>query len=446
MGNCLGLFDVPSGIHPDDHASVSGNTGMRNWDGRQRDSAFGLRYQVTLAAGGQRLDIDKTPHELHLAVKAERGSKYACPECGKACAAHDFQEKTWRHLNFFQHHCYIHASVPRVKCPEHGVKLVEVPWARKGSSFTLLFEQAALTLVREMPVNAAARIIAITDKRLWRIVQHYVGKAIARFDLSSLKAVGLDETASKRGQNYVTVFIDMEKRQEPVLFVTPGKGKDTLTRFVAFLEAHQGDPGRVLEVVCDMSPAFLSGVAETLPNAEVTVDWFHIVQTFTRALDEVRKQEGRVTPLPKHARWAILKNGDADRLTTHQLKAMAELLEQGLDTATAWRVKERLKWIRQAQTPRAARWRITRFINYASDLIGVGALLEPVRKALATLAKHAERVVRRWTSTYTNARMEGLNSLFQAARARARGYRNNDTFSTMIYMIASPAGSILKST
>ncbi|WP_419634529.1 transposase [Thiolapillus sp.] len=132
-------------------------------------------------------------------------------------------------------------------------------------------------------------------------------------------------------------------------------------------------------------------------------------------------------------------------LTTNQLKALAELLDQGLDTATAWRIKERLDWIRLAKTPRAARWRITRFIGYAREIIGDSELLEPVRKALATLENHAERVVRRWTSTYTNARMEGLNSLFQAARARARGYRNNRTFITMIYMIASPAGSILKS-
>ena len=110
------------------------------------------------------------------------------------------------------------------------------------------------------------------------------------------------------------------------------------------------------------------------------------------------------------------------------------------------RVKERLKWIRQAQTPRAARWRITRFINYATRLVGDSRLLESVRKALHTLRTHAERVIRRWTSTYTNARMEGLNSLFQAARARARSYRNTETFITMIYMIASPAGSVLKST
>lgn len=407
---------------------------------------LGLGIEAPWKLVDQRLDIDKQPHELHLEVKADRGAKYACPVCGKACPAHDFQEKAWRHLNFFQHHCYIHASMPRVKCPEHGVKLIDVPWARKGSAFTLLFEQAALTLAREMPVSAAARIIEITDKRLWRIVEHYVAKAVAGFDLSQLKAVALDETASKRGQNYVTVFIDMERRKTPVLFVTPGQGKATLEAFEAFLRTHKGDPEHVLEVVCDMSGAFLSAIPKHLPNAQITVDWFHIVKTFSDALNEVRKAEAQIQPLPKHLRWAVLKRGETDRLTINQLKALAELLEQGLDTATAWRVKERLRWIRLARTPQAARWRITRFINYALDLIGESRLLEPVRKALQTLRTHAERVVRRWTSTYTNARLEGLNGLFQAARARARGYRNTETFMTMIYLIGSPAGAVLKST
>ncbi|WP_419633014.1 ISL3 family transposase [Thiolapillus sp.] len=405
---------------------------------------LGLGIEAPWKLVEQRLDMDKQPHELHLEVKAERGAKYPCPVCGQACSAHDFQEKTWRHWNFFQHHCYIHASVPRVKCQEHGVKRVEVPWARKGSAFTLLFEQAAL--VREMSVNAAARIIEITDKRLWRIVEHYVGKAVSPFNLSDIEPVGLDEAASKRGRNYATVFIDTEKRQEPVVFATPGKGKQPLKQFSAFLDAHEGDPANIREAVFDMSPAFLSGVAEELPNPQVTVDRFHIVQTFTKALDEVRKQESRIKPLPKHLRWGVLKRGDADHLTPNQLKALAELLEQGLDTATAWRIKERLRWIRLAKTPQAAKWRITRFISYTRELIGESPFLEPVRKALVTLEKHAERVVRRWTSTYTHARMEGLNSLFQAARARARGYRNTGTFITMTYMIASPAASILKST
>jgi transposase len=139
-------------------------------------------------------------------------------------------------------------------------------WARPGSRFTLLFEQAALVLAREMPVLAAARFIGITDKRLWRIVQHYVAQALATLDLRKLRAVGLDETAAKRGHNYVTVFIDMDRRDKPVVFVTPGKGKACLREFRAFLIAHGGAPGRVLEVVCDMSQAFLAAVQDGFPK------------------------------------------------------------------------------------------------------------------------------------------------------------------------------------
>jgi len=71
---------------------------------------------------------------------------------------------------------------------------------------------------------------------------------------------------------------------------------------------------------------------------------------------------------------------------------------------------------------------------------------EPVRKALNTLQSHMRRILQRWESTHANARMEGLNSLFQAARARARGCRNDETFIHMIYMIAAPMKCIFKST
>tara|TARA_R110002073_G_C9393285_1_gene573936 strand:+ start:79 stop:1326 length:1248 start_codon:yes stop_codon:yes gene_type:complete len=407
---------------------------------------LGIGIQPPWKLVDQHLETRTQPHELHLQVAGDRGARYPCPECAVDCPAHDFTEKRWRHLNFFQHHCYITASVPRVKCPDHGVRQVDVPWARKGSAFTLLFEQAALALVREMPVLAAARLMEITDKRLWRIVQHYVKKAVAQFDLSTVRGIGLDETASKRGHNYVTVFIDMERRKEPVLFVTPGRGKETLHQFSRFLSGHGGDADQILEVVCDMSPAFLSGIAEALPNASVTVDWFHIVQIFTRSMDDVRKLEGKEKPLPNHLRWATLKRGDYTHLTENQLLALAEMVEQGLDTATAWRIKEKLQWIRRARTPRAARWRITHFLNWAEHLVGESPRLEPMRSALITMKAHKDRVVQRWTSTYTNARLEGFNGLFQAARARARGYRNTETFMTMIYLIGSPAGSILKST
>ena len=100
----------------------------------------------------QRLDINHAPSKLHLEIGADCGALYPCPEHGTACKAHDYKEYTWRHLNFFQHHCYLTARLP-INCPEHGIRRVEASWAKEDSSFTLLFEQVVMSLVREMPVN-----------------------------------------------------------------------------------------------------------------------------------------------------------------------------------------------------------------------------------------------------------------------------------------------------
>ena len=105
-----------------------------------------------------------------------------------------------------------------------------------------------------------------------------------------------------------------------------------------------------------------------------------------------------------------------------------------------------LRWIRQAESVQAARWRITHFLRHASHLLADDPILDPVRRALGTFDNHLERILQRWTSSHSNARLEGLNGLFQAARARARGYRNTTTFVTMIYLIAAPLRDLLKST
>ena len=389
----------------------------------------------------QHLDTEKDPYELHIRVSAERGSLYPCPVCGQLCKAHDYKLMTWRHLNFFQHHCYLTADTPRVDCPEHGVKRIQVPWARQGSRFTLLFEQAAMVLVREMPVLAAGRFMGIRDTVLWRIVDHYVSKAIRKLDLSSLTAFALDETSAKRGQVYVTVFIDLDKNTKPVIFATPGKGKACLKAFKAHLNRHGGHPDNVLEVVCDMSAAFMAAVGEHFEKASLTVDWFHVVKLFTDALEKVRRSERFDGSFPKSLRWAILKGGEKVK-TDEQQAAVEELENGGFATATAYRIKELLRWIRHALTLQAARWRITHFIRHAEGQIGDNPLLDPVRTALTTFKENAERIARRWISRHTNARLEGLNSLFQAAKRRARGYRNLSTFITMIYLIGAPISDL----
>ena len=90
------------------------------------------------------------------------------------CKVHDTEPHTWRHLNFFQHEAYLTARVPRVICPEHGVRQVQVPWARERSDFTLLFEALVMALVKEMPVKAIAGLVGEHDTKIWRVVHHYV--------------------------------------------------------------------------------------------------------------------------------------------------------------------------------------------------------------------------------------------------------------------------------
>ena len=213
--------------------------------------ALGLGGTAPWRLAGQRLATDTQPHELVLDLTVNRGALFPCPICGKLCKAHDFDAFTWRHLNFFEYHCYVTARVPRMLGPIHGIKRVGVPWARPGSRFTLLFEQAALALVREMPVLAAARVIGITNNRLWRIVENYVGRSVEKLVISNVKTVGIDSSAFERDGNRVTVFLDLDHREKPVIFATAESGETALTRFKSFLADHGGSKVKTIELIDD---------------------------------------------------------------------------------------------------------------------------------------------------------------------------------------------------
>jgi transposase len=99
--------------------------------------------------------------QLDLYLDFPRGARFPCPakDCAQgACVVHDTADKTWRHLDFFQFKAFLHARLPRVRCPEHGVRQVEVSWARPGSGFSMLFEALALTFAAAMPVAKVAEM------------------------------------------------------------------------------------------------------------------------------------------------------------------------------------------------------------------------------------------------------------------------------------------------
>jgi hypothetical protein len=137
-------------------------------------------------------------------------------------------------LDFFQHKCYLNARVPRVKNADGKVTLQQVPWARKNSGFTLLFEAYAMLLIEnEMPVSKAAKLVRVNPQRLWSVFDYWVSIAHNEDVIAPLKGIGFDETSTKKGHNYVTLMVDMNERR--VLFATEGKGADTIKQSVEYL-------------------------------------------------------------------------------------------------------------------------------------------------------------------------------------------------------------------
>jgi transposase len=240
------------------------------------------------------VQFDAERRRLDLRVDFRKGARFACPECGApGCKVHDTEPHTWRHLNFFQHEAYLTARVPRVSCSEHGTRQVQVPWARERSDFTLLFEAVVMALVKEMPVKAIAGLVGEHDTKIWRIVHHYVDLAVEAQDLSGTERLGIDDTSFRRGQDYVTVFADLDPGERRAVFVTEGRDQQTVQQFAGFLKVHGGRPGQITEVCQDMSEAYLAGVLKHLPKAEITFDRYHIKQKLSEAIDAVRREEAK---------------------------------------------------------------------------------------------------------------------------------------------------------
>lgn len=372
--------------------------------------------------------FDVSEKRLDIQIDFERGGVFPCPVCGQAgCKAYDTEEKTWRHLNFFEHETYLHAFVPRVQCPDCGIKTAGVPWARPGSGFTLLFEALVLILCKQMPVKAVAALVHEHDTRIWRILKYHVQEARSREDFSKVRRVGMDETSRRKGHRYVSFFMDVDRRK--LLFGTPGKDAATVEAFARDLEAHGGNPAQIREASLDMSPALIQGVHEYLPNAQITFDKFHAVKLVNEALEEVRREEQKSHQELKRSRYLWLRN--PQNLRRDEKDRLGVLLGQShLKTGRAYRIKLAFQGLYDEHL-RTAEAYLKRWYFWATH-----SRMAPIIKVAHTIREHWDGILRWFHSGLTNALLEGTNSLIQAAKAKARGYRSAEYLLTIAYLIA----------
>jgi len=387
-------------------------------------AALGLRKPWTL----ENVEFDPLKGQLDIYIEKIRNEKVECPVCHKECYTHDSKKRTWRHLNFFQHEAYIHCKVPRSKCDEHGVKQVEVPWARPGSGFTLLFEAFMMQLIPHMPVKAAAEQANIYSDVLWRMIDHYVSEAYEEVDMSDVENIGIDETSNKRGHNYVTTFVDMNKSK--VIFATEGKDSKTVEKFAEELEKHDGNTEKIENISCDMSKAFRKGIRENFDESKVTYDQFHVIKLANSAVNEVRKIESKINELLKGTRYIWLKN--PENLTIDQEKMMKALSKTNLKTERAYRIKRTLQefYTIAKEDSKAAEEHLKKWYFWATH-----SRLDPIIKVAKTIKNHWDGILKYTESKITNGVLEGLNSKIQATKRHARGYGTTKHFISIIYLI-----------
>ena len=370
--------------------------------------------------------------EMHIEIDFHRGSKFI-DKTGEECSVYDTSERSWRHLNFFEYPCYIHARLPRIIDKEGNVKTIEVPWARAGSGFTLMFEAFAMLLIEsEMPVNKAANVLRVYAQRLWNLFNYWVEEAKSKEDLSEVKIIGIDETSRKKGHSYITVAVDMENRK--VIDVQEGKDSETVGKIKAHIESRGGKSESIEQVCMDMSPAFISGTGENFPKAQITFDKFHVLQMSQNAMDELRKLERKEYLSLKGYKYLFLKNQDS--LTKEEEMQLTDFVFAYPRLGAGYRFKELLKEFYNIPDPEEAEG----FLAYWCDAVQETDILS-FKNLAKTIKAHWTGIINYTKSKLTNGILEGINNKIQLAigtilwKRRARGYRNTRNFINMINFI-----------
>ncbi|HEX9861059.1 MAG TPA: ISL3 family transposase [Nitrospirota bacterium] len=388
---------------------------------------FGLALGLVSPWYIEKVEFNAEGKRLDLFLNFTKGSRFQCPECKESSPVYDTTERTWRHLDFFQHKAYLTARVPRSNCPKCGVKQVAVPWARPESGFTLLFEALLVHFGREMPVSAAAALASISPMVLWRLLDHYVDKGVREQDISGVKAIGIDECSKRKGQKYITTFCDLDKSR--VIYVADGRESKTVDEFAGHIKNKGLDPSQVTDVCTDMWPAYLSGVERNLPEATVTYDRYHVMTYVNKAVDEVRRREAKVNSVLKDTRYIWLKN--PENLTKQQQVKLKSIKGQDLETVRAYSIRLAIQRLWEFDNINDARLYLEKCLSWASH-----CKLEPMAELARFIRRHEDGILRSVKNRITNGIVEGINSKIKTAMKRAYGFKSFDYYRTIIYLVA----------
>ncbi len=370
------------------------------------------------------VSFDKENKVLNIQIKFTKGTQFSMPD-DMEYSAYDKRPRTWQHLNFFEHKCFIHCDVPRVQQADGKTTIQEVPWARKGSGFTLLFEAFAMLLIEnEMPVNKVGKVLKVVPNRLWRMFDFWIERAHNADEINKINQLGYDETSMRKGHNYITTTVDIKERR--VLYASEGKDANCIKESTEYL-ASKGVKTDEIEHVCiDMSPSFISGCTKYLPKTAITFDRFHVVKEVNKAMDELRKGERKMHEILKGHRYTFLKN----KLSPERRDERDRILELYPKLGEGYRLKTMFTDFWEMKNKEKAAAYLAFWCDQATE-----SGIFPFQQAVGTIKRHWSGIMNYIESKISNGILEGLNSKIQLAKKRARGFAKTKNFINMIYFI-----------
>jgi transposase len=355
--------------------------------------------------------------------KTSASKRFHCPVCDQACPIADHTpERSWRHLDTMQFQTVIVARVPRTDCSTCGIKTVTVPWAAPHGRFTLLFEAFAILVIRRAKSHsAAAEILRCGTDVIDRIVEEAVERGIERRGDVVASRVGFDEKSWRRGRDgdsFITVLTDLDSRT--ILAIEKGKDSASAQKALEVIKSqHQNE---IKAVAIDLSPTFTSFVSETLPDAVMVHDKFHVVQLANRTVDAVRRSEIKLTagrrgnPM-KRQRFKLLKR--ADKLDPQAWERLQAVFAVAKKTAKAYEFKESLASLLSSPLTTSAEEAAITLKEWTAK--AKACTVTQVKTLGKSIEKSRVGILNYFKERISNAPTEGLNSQIQAIIADARG-------------------------
>lgn len=377
-----------------------------------------------------RVELQRSAGAIHVHLEHDEQTRWACPECGAACALYDHQpERQWRHLDTCQFRTIVHAQPPRSACPEHGPRVVRLPWAEPGSRFSALFEALAIAWLRQASQQGVAELLSLSWDEVHGILERAVRRGIERRRAEPLPRLGVDEKSFRKRHRYLTVVNDLDRGR--VLYVAEGRRQQSLDGFWETLTAEQ--LASIQALAMDMWDPYVVSTRMHLGEADqkIVYDKFHIAQHLAKAVDQVRRAENKRLRAAgderlKGTKYQWLRH--PARFSKEAWREFRALREADLKTARAWALKESLMRLFEYRYAGAARRFFEMWSGWASR-----CRLEPMLQVARMLRARLDNVLTYLKHGITNAVSEGLNSRIQWVKATARGFRNQQNFINAIY-------------